>query len=181
MVNLLPTKQKRQLKRAYYLRLATTLAVLAHGALVVGGVLLIPSYVVAERAADSAERYLAAVEETVAVRERAGVSHTIRALSERLRILDTLAVQPRAVPALDVVLERRTSGIRITGIGFAKGNSDAIALSIAGTAANRTALLTFIDTLRAAGTLDGVEVPVSQLAQEANIPFSITATYRSRP
>ena len=180
MVNLLPQKQKAQLRRAYYLRLVTTFTLLANVALVVGGVLLIPSYVVSERAAESAERYLAAIEETVAVRERAGVSKTVRALDERLRILDTLAEQPKAVAALDAVLTKRTSGVRITGVGFIKEDGGATQLSIEGVASSRTTLLAFVDALRAAGTFGGVEVPVSQLAQEADIPFSLTATYRSQ-
>ena len=178
MVNLLPQKEIRALKRVYYVRLVTTLMFLASLALVVGGILLAPSYVVSGRAAESAERYLAAIEETTSLREKAGVSDTVRALSERLRILDSLIAQPSGVAALDAILAERTSGIRITGIGFAKGESDAVGVAIAGVASNRTTLLAFVDELRAAGTFGGVEVPVSQLAQDANIPFSINATYK---
>ena len=163
------------------MRLVTTLVLLINIGLVVGGVLLIPSYVVAERAAESAERYLTAIEETTSLRERAGVSQTVRALSERLRILDAVAQQSRGGAALDALLAERTSGIRITGIGFASDGGDTTALSVAGVASNRTTLLAFIDALRSAGTFGGVEVPVSQLAQDTNIPFSITATYRSSP
>lgn len=181
MVNLLPQKYIRTLKRTYYVRLVTTLVLLLTIGVAVGAILLIPSYVVAERAAESAERYLAAIEETTSLRERAGVSQTVRALSERLRILNANTQQPRGGAALDALLAERTEGIRITGIGFAKGDSDAIALSVAGVASSRTALLTFVDALRSAGTFGGVDVPVSQLAQDANIPFSITATYRSAP
>lgn len=180
MVNLLPRKTIHRLHRTYYVRFATTIFALLAGAFAIGGVLMVPSYVVSERTVDSSERYLAAVEETIGVRERAGVSDEMRALAERVRILSEHNNTLSAVPFFEDVAELRTSEVRITGIGFNKGE-DAFSISLAGVAATRSALLEYIDRINESGKFEGVSVPVTQLALDADIPFSITATYRSDP
>lgn len=180
MVNLLPQKTITELRRNYYLRFGTVLVILMVIAFLIGSVLLVPSYVVSERAADASERYLLAIEETIGIRERAGVSDDVRALSERLRILGTYAAEPSTKPFFEDTLNDLSPNITITGIGFAKG-SDALGVSIAGRAATRASLLAFVERLQESGRYDGVTVPVAQLALDSDIPFSITATYRSAP
>ena len=180
MVNLLPQKSIGRLRRNYYVRFATVLIILLVAAFAIGSVLLVPSYVVSERAADASERYLLAVEETIGVRERAGVTEDVRALTERLRILEDYTDEPSAKPFFEDALADLSSDIVITGIGFAKG-SDALGVSIIGRADTRTALLAFVEKLQESGAFEGVTIPVTQLAQDSDIPFSITATYRSAP
>lgn len=180
MVNLLPQKTITRLRRTYYLRFAATLTILLVGALAVGTVLLIPSYVVSERSADASERYLSAVEETIGVRERAGVSDDVRALSERLRILNEYAGEPTTKNFFEDALSNLSSRITITGISFSKSGGT-LNISIVGSADTRSSLLTFVETLQENERFNGVSVPVSQLARDSNIPFSITATYRSAP
>jgi len=178
MVNLLPKKEINILYRAYYVRLFTAWLLLVSCAILVGGALLVPSYVVSERAADSGERYLAALEETVGIRERAGVTDDVRALAERLRILGDYSSEVSYGPFFEDAFFELTSDIRVGGIAFTKG-SDALQVSISGNAKTRTALLSFADRLRQSGHFEGVSVPVSQLAVDENIPFSITATYKN--
>lgn len=179
-INLLPKEKARSLFQTYYVRLATLTLVLISGAIAIGGILLAPSYILASRAADAGERYLAALEETVGVRERAGVSDDVRLLAERLRVLDQEARSESFVPLFEAALGSLPPSIRVSGISFSKG-ADAIQVSIVGTAATRTALISFSNRLQQSGTFDGVTIPVSQLAIDQNIPFSITATYKSAP
>lgn len=162
------------------MRFATVLVFLLTASLAIGGVLLIPSYVVSERAADASERYLLALEETIGVRERAGVTEDVRALNERLRILESYASEPSSKPFFEDVLFDLSPNIIVSGLGFKKGES-ALSVSIVGQAATRAALLAFVERLRASGKFEGVTIPVTQLAQDADIPFSVTATYRSTP
>lgn len=178
MVNLLPKKESQALFRSYYLRLGVVFLALVSGALFVGTALLIPSYVVSDRAADSSERYFAALEETVGIRERTGVTDDVRALAERIRILNQHTNEVAYAPFFEDALSDLSSGVTITGIAFTKGEG-ALSVALSGVAQTRGALLAFADTLRATGRFEGVTVPVSQFAQEADIPFSIQATYKT--
>lgn len=180
MVNLLPQKTIAGLRRSYYLRLLTMLIIVLTVAVAIGTVLLVPSYVVSERSADASERYLIAVEETIGVRERAGVTDDIRTLAEQLRILNEYANEPPAKPFFEDSLASLSSEIVVTGISFTKGD-DALGISLAGRADSRAALLAFVEALQENGRFEGVTIPVTQLALDSNIPFSITATYRSAP
>lgn len=179
-INLLPPASVRALSRLYYARLFTLAFTLIAIAFVVGGVLIVPSYILASRAADAGERYLAALQETVGVRERAGVSDETRALAERLRILDTYTNEASFAPMFESLFGDLEPSIHVSQVAFSKG-PDALQVSIAGAADTRAALIAFAKRLEDSGSFEGVSVPVSQLAADENLPFSITATYRSTP
>lgn len=176
MVNLLPKPVIRQMRRMYYVRLSIVLFLLLSASFFAGAALLVPSYILAERSADAGERYVHALEETVGLRERTGVTNEIRALAERTKILAAYAEKPTSEPFFREITEDIPDGVFISGIAFAKGD-ETFNISIAGSAETRTALLMFVDRLRESGAFDGVNIPVSQLATDTNIPFSISASY----
>jgi hypothetical protein len=178
MVNLLPQKNIRALRRTYYIRLITVCSFFLSGVVALGALLLAPSYFVSERTADASEQYLSALEETIGVRERAGAEDEIRALRESVTILNTFADDARLAPFFGDLFGEQLRGVRITSIALTREEKE-VRATLGGIAETRNALIAFGDNLRAAGYAEGVEIPLYQLAQDSDIPFSINFLYRS--
>lgn len=174
-INLLPQKEQKRLRRVYLARLFTLLFVLASGVIVVGSGLLAPSYFLSKNTVDSSERYVQALEETVGLKERAGVTEKVSKLAEQVRILNDLNTKPVSPRLLEDILEAKSSNIVITSIAFSGGAEPAFSLS--GVSETRAGLLQFVDALKENSRMSGIDIPVSQLALDENLPFSIEGIY----
>lgn len=178
MVNLLPPPVKASVIRAYYLRLGALTLLLISLALLVGGLLLLPSYFLAQASAENGERYLVALEETVGLKERAGAGATMSALAERVRILKEYAGTPMTTSLVDTVVGAKPKSVSINRISW---EASTATVKVSGTAATRDALLAYVAALEESPLLSGVVLPLSQLASDRTIPFSISATYTPTP
>lgn len=179
MVNLLPQETKRGLVRRYYLRYATLVFVGLATALLIGGTLLIPSYLTSRESANSYERYRDALEGVVGLKERAAVTTDMARLGERVRIMETYAESALTADLIDAVGEEVTAGISVRSLSFTRTDQGAT-VTLGGDAATRQALLSFADALRAASAFSEAALPVSQLVAERDIGFSIQAVYEKR-
>lgn len=178
-MNLLPQPEQRRLTSAYYMRLATVFCLMVGTAVALGGVLLMPSYLVSRASADSYERYRAALEGSVGLKERAYTSEDVAELIERIRITESYAKSAFTAELIDGFGDKLTPGIRITAISFTRTDSGA-SVTLGGTALTRQALLTFADALRASPSFTQVSLPVSQLVTEQDATFSITASFERK-
>lgn len=176
MVNLLPQSDQKHLIGAYYIHLAAVFFLAASIAVVVGAVLLAPSYITSQASADSYERYLDALAGSVGLKERSYASEDVAELAERVRIMDLYAGSAITSELIDALGEKLTSGIRITRIAFTRTDSGAN-ITLGGTADTRQELLAFADALRASPSFTRVSLPVSQLVMEEDANFSITASF----
>ena len=177
MVNLLPRPAQRTLVRTYYLRLGTLFLLSVSLVVAVGGVLVAPSVFLAQNAADASERYLAALEETVGLKERAGAGEQMAVIAERVKILSTVA-PALSTPIIEDVIRAKPKGVKLNAFTIDRTASGAN-FSIAGVAVSRDALLTFVDALRATPSLSGVSLPVSSLASNEDLRFSLSLQYKN--
>jgi Tfp pilus assembly protein PilN len=180
MVNLLPTAHERSLKRDYYLRLISLVALMLSLVIFLGGLLLIPSYFLARASADASTRYVAALEETVGLRERSGVGATVATLAERVRILNEYAAAPVTPGIVTALIGAMPKGIALTSLSITRTSAGA-SVSINGSAASRDALLSFATALKDVHAFSGVALPVSQLASDKDIPFSLSFIFTPAP
>jgi Tfp pilus assembly protein PilN len=176
MVNLLPIRARRALIRDYYLRLAALALFLIALVTVLGGLLLVPSFFLARATAQEAARYRAALEETVGLKERAGVAAQVATLSERVRLLDTFAASPATPAIVATLMDAMPRGVTLTALSIARTGTGA-SLVISGSAGTRDALLSLAASLKSVTTFSGVSLPVSSLVSDADIPFTIGFTY----
>lgn len=173
-VNLLPRTTKRFFATQYYFTLTTVFVSLLSLVIILGGALLIPSYFLARAEAESAERYLSALEETVGLRERAGVSETMRRLSERVGILSSFE---NGRPTADIMVEidrHLPSRVFLQGVSVTHSGSRAGEVTLVGIADSRADLLSFSDALKSSSLFNSVAVPVNQLVSETDVKFSFT-------
>lgn len=180
MVNLLPISERRAIVRGYYLRLIALVASVVAVTTLLGGLLLLPSFFLARATADAGGRYRTALEETVGLRERAGVSTRAATLAERVRILDAFSLPPVTPDVVTALTDALPRGVTLTSLSIMRKDGGA-ALSISGAAATRDALLSLAESLKGVSAFSGVSLPVSSLASDKDIPFSISFSYVAPP
>lgn len=177
MVNLLPLKDQMKLRVRYYTSLASVFVFLLVGLSVVGIALLLPSYFLAQKESDTALRELAISAESVKAYQSSGTVQQISLLKERLAILkenDQGALSALVLSRLtsDLSADIQVQSISLTFTGKGKGG-----VVVAGLAKTRTGLITFGKNLESERIFTGAVVPVSDLASETNLAFSIPFTF----
>lgn len=179
MVNLLPhTSQSRTITR-YYAHLVTVVLVGLAVAGVAGIALLVPTYLLAQGAAQASARYSAALAESVGLKDASKTAEETKALSERIRLMKNLT--PLGVTGLlNEIGAHRSAGIRVTEVSAARaGAGETVALS--GSAATRAGLLAFVDSLKKSPRVSGLVLPVSDLVTDKDATFSLTFTFTPSP
>lgn len=174
MVNLL--SETRLLARRYLLRFVTVASLALALALALGGALLVPSFFLARATAEAGERYLAALEDIVGLRERAGVARAVASDAERLSVMESYARPPVFSPLLSALSSAIPRGVILTSVSVARAGGET-AVSVGGSASTRSALLSFADALRTTPAFSVVALPVGALASESDIPFTISFAY----
>ena len=179
MVNLLPEQEQRIITTRYYLHLGAFFFFALGTVLLIGTILLIPSYLTARASADSYERYRDALEGSVGLKERNQAGDTAVRLHELVRIADSYAEGAFTSDLIDALGAKITSGISVTALSFARSEQGA-AVVIEGKATSRQKLLAFVEALRESSSFVEVSLPVSQLVAEENAGFSIEALYEKQ-
>ncbi len=180
MVNLLPNSAERAVVWRYRLRLVTLVSLMAALAAFLGGLLLLPSFFLARATADAGLRYADALDQTVGLTNRAGAADTLAALSERVRILDQYAAAPVTPSIIAPLVGALSSSITLTAIDIGRTDTGAD-VSVTGSAKTRDGLLAFANALHGVGGFSNVSLPVSQLAADTDIPFTISFTFTPTP
>ncbi len=100
----------------------------------------------------------------------------VKDVTAQMKILRKwLSEAPLYKDLLQVVGER-PSGVAITALVYQRGNSSVV---ISGIAKKRDDLLFFVDALEKSKTFSAVDLPVSSLAQQEKVNFSITVTFKT--
>lgn len=171
MFNLLPQSQKKEAKREYHLRVLTVAFYLSGTALVAGGLLLAPSYVMVSLRIDAAE---GAQQLLAGAKDDGDTPAAILAAVERdVRILNSLATPLTVEDTVSKALGIRPLGLTTTTIIYEEQGARGT-LSVKGVAKSRNDLVAFVRALEAIPEFSNVELPISNLARNENIPFTLS-------
>ena len=176
MINLLPDPAKHSLRMAYYERLAIVFCILAACAVFAGAALLAPSYFLARADANAAQNYLVASSQALTGGGTAGATQTLAQLSEQISLMKSYPRAPHVAEILSQVTNHLPVGVFLTRISVTPGSSGPDTISVSGVAQTRDELLAFADALKSLPAFSGVSVPLSQLAGETNVTFSLSFT-----
>jgi hypothetical protein len=175
MVNLLPQAAKRHLVVEYYVRVATVWFFLLTGAMVVLGMFLVPISVLVGlqlSAYDETFTRVSADNATFGDSEKAVLAANVVA-SELNRVT-------AYAPVLDLVstvegLAEHT--ISIDGVNLERSKAGAVeTITVTGEATTRAALAAFRDRIEAEPRFKSAALPISNLAKDKDVPFSIAIT-----
>jgi Tfp pilus assembly protein PilN len=172
MFNLLPEHHKKAARMEYLLRMATVALYLCSAAVILGAVILIPAYVSTSLRIEEGERAKAAL--AAARSDAENPAAVIATIKRNVTILSAL-VQPVFVESIiERALTERPLGVTVAAVTFQNGINGEGTLSIKGTARTRSSLVAFVRALEGVPYFSKVELPISNLAKNENIPFTMS-------
>ncbi len=175
MINLIPTEAKKRLLREYWLRAVTVWFFLWSCAIFLGVTLLVPSYVLI-----NLQTKAYAVSAQAANEKNENYESIAKELEQASKVAATVSEQ-FARPTMTQYIERinslESADARVNRVLLAREGESVRELSISGIAANRQALADFRNRLRADNTVESVDLPISNLAKDKDIPFELTVTF----
>lgn len=174
MINLIPAEAKKHLLREYWMRSVTVWFFLWSFALLLGITLLVPSYVLlnlqvkaySETAQTANEKN--ANFEAVA-KELESASKTAATLSEQL-------VRPSMTEYLTLLKNLESTNVNVARISFSREGDVVGEMTVSGVADSRQALADFRNRMLDSDLIESVNLPISNLAKDKEIPFELTVT-----
>ncbi len=168
MANLIPPQALKRVRREYFARVAAVWLFLIAAGISVVALLLLPVYVLIENQTKAyAGQYDAAAGQSG---EFAEISDTITRSNS---VAATLLNENRSVAIseyLKVVTGAASDGVTITQFVVPKGTDPIV---VGGRASTRSKLAAYKEALEETGSFERVELPISSLASERNIDFSM--------
>jgi len=181
MVNLLSLDEKQKVHELYVARLSISSLVFLLLAIGVGIIFLLPSFfliLVEERGAT--ERVVIA-REAISRSEGSNAIEIVRSVNKKLSTLISGAEKHLALsPFFDTILSKKTKDLKITGFFYRKNIEDEVeeaSVIVRGRAPNRDSLLAFVERLREEPLFIDVYLPITDLVESKDIPFSITVIF----
>ncbi len=176
-MNLLPDTEKNLLKKGLLLRFAVLVAIMVTIALVINFVALAPAYILAR------VKLLDAVSKPeLADGEVAETSPDLllglpTEISAKLKIMEANIPKQTLVEIFDGVGKVMPEGVMVSSVSFSDhvgpSEKNSKKIDIAGVALDRKSLIDFSEALKTISFITSVDLPVSNLAKDRNLPFTI--------
>lgn len=168
--NLLSKKDKKKLKQEYFIRFSVVSALLVSGALGVGVVALIPSYVKVFEELSSQKKELAFRQESA--RDDKALNTEVSQSAATLTLLERELGGESITGLIDETLFRRPSGITVVGYSY---DMEKRTLTLQGVASTRDLVAPYARSLEESELFEEVPVPFSDLAKNTNLEFMLAA------
>lgn len=175
MINLIPPHAKKSVLIEYWLRVLSSWFIVWSIALVVGIVILIPSYVlIADQVKVYSSDAKAASEKIV---DYKGVTKDLTQSSQQaVKLLGELK-EPLISDYLLLFKNLESKDVVISKITVQRTDKGIGAAQITGEATDRQSLATFRDRLLSQSEIAGVDLPISNLAKDKDLKFTLTVTF----
>lgn len=178
MINLIPTSARKRIRTEYWVRVVSVWALTLAAALAVVAVLLLPPYVLVSSQERAYEASAAIARGEVLEADEAETALT--AANEQSRRVITAAEQPRLLTVFAIIESLAPPAVELRQLRFNRTETGEIApVSVSGVAATRQALAGFRDALESHERIARVDLPISNLASDRDLTFSITIHLRS--
>jgi hypothetical protein len=177
LTNLLPRSSILSVRRGYFVKLVSVTIGLAIIALIIHGVLLLPSYLYVHGEVTREQSELDRITTSNSAQERDIQTH-IAAVKSDITYLGRLGTLPTASGAIRAILQVPHPGIKITGFTYTAPNGTAhtAQMAVTGTAATRDQLRSYVQSLGQLPYISNADLPISAYAKDSDIPFTITLT-----
>lgn len=182
-MNLLPPTEKEGLKKGLKTRFVIASSFLVSGVFLVGFVLLLPSYFLSLGNVSKTGKESISLNEKNedAAKETSGLPEEV---GTKLRFLRSNMAEVSVFGSLEEVVSLLPEGVKIDSVLFfrnqVRGEKSGSAISLSGVAATRDSLVSFSNLLKGSASFSIVDTPVSSLAKDRNLPFSINIFIEKR-
>ena len=174
MINLIPLRARADVKAEYWIRVVSVWLFLIGFALLITAVLLFPSLSLVQSQLEVYENsYIHASEENESNKKLESSISVANKVAQKLVQAGDSRLFTELLSDIDTAADS-TITLESVLIGRVDGGVDAI--QITGNADSRGALVHFRDALEVYDSFVSIELPLSNLAKDRDIPFNITVT-----
>jgi hypothetical protein len=176
MINLIPPQAKKSLMIEYWVRVASTWLILWSITLIVSTIILLPTYVLI---GTQVSVYKTSAEEaSLKVASYKDVSRSLVNASQRARILVDESGLADISEFITLIEGLQGSEVELSQINLNRIENGFDPMIVSGTATDRQALASFRDRLLAEEKISSVDLPISNLARDKDIQFTITVNLK---
>lgn len=176
MFNLLPKQEKEAIRREYRLRLAVVILWFSFATFVIASLLLLPSFFLSAQKEKAAQARFETLAKSVARQETAGLGEVLLAAQSQLELLSREPPRSFLYELLIKIVSSKSAKISLESMTIRDAAPGKRIIHLTGVARDRGALLAFSRALESNTLFEQVELPISNLAKESEIPFSITGS-----
>jgi len=172
-MNLLPDTQKENLKKGLKLRFTVVALLLLSAAFLVGLIMLLPSYFLT--LAHISQNAVA--ESKIQENSNENILNLPQEVDSKLKFFQSSLNEERSVDVVSKIVSLLPDKVKVDSLSFVrhqvyKGEAGMV-ITISGLSLDRDSLVSFGNALKQSTYFSSVEVPVSSLTKERNLPFSI--------
>lgn len=176
MFNLLPENLRKSIVSEYRLRLVVIVIVFIILIQVSFLVFLFPSWLVSFYKEKEFSLQSDEVNKSLSTLDISSTTSFIKSFNTKLGIINDSLDYPKFVPVMDEVLSKKPTSIRISGIYYSVNSANSSVLTLEGIGDTRESLVSFSESLRSVKNFKKVDLPISNLAKDKNIDFTISVT-----
>jgi hypothetical protein len=174
MINLIPATAKKSLIKEYWMRAATVWLFLWSVAVLLGIFILVPSYVLIHSQVSAYKDSAASASEKIASYE--ALAKELERSGKLAAMMKDTFSKPSTSRYLALFRSLERDGITLSEISIIRGDKGVEPVALTGIADDRQALAAFRDTMVAQEVISSVDLPLSNLAKDKDIPFDVTVT-----
>lgn len=171
MINLIPPKAKKSLTLEYWVRVTSVWMILWAVTIFAATCILLPAYVLISSQVEVYATSAAEASEKVASYENVSVS-LVQASQEARSVMNEVEVV-RFSEYVDLFGSLEGETVQISEMSLSRSDDGFAPVSLSGIAEDRQALASFRDRLLAEEIVESVDLPISNLAQDRDIPFTL--------
>jgi hypothetical protein len=176
MSNLLPELEKKNLRKQYLARIFSVFLLMLLITFVLASVYLLPSYFSSMDKARLTEERVVFLKSYSDKNKETNPDQILRETKEKLDILSKDSNLITISEAIKKIIQKRPLAIKLDAFAYRTISPTELSLSISGIAKNRDRLINFTDLLEEDRDFFEVKLPVSNLAPNKNIDFTIDIT-----
>jgi hypothetical protein len=178
MINLIPPAEKKKMVREYWVRVISVWFYIWTCALIMCGLLMIPTYVlIHSQVAVYAESAKVASENVATFEE---VTKSLRETNEQAAKLQTGFKQAHVSDWIKSIRALEYPGIELTEITISQTDGVYEPIKLVGIASDRQALAAFRDRLLGESEVATVNLPLGNLAKDKDISFDLTVILKKK-
>lgn len=172
MFTLLPPQQKKSLYKQYRLRLASVLLIFLFTFFVVCICLLFPSKIFLSFEKIGLQSTQDTLKTRIEAESKKGLVETLNSIQATVN-----AINPEntsILKTIKTIIGVKPNDISVSSFIYTKGKNADSSLTIQGKSATRSSLIEFSKKLKSDPSFTGVELPISNLAKQLDVPFTLT-------
>lgn len=174
MFNLLPENLRNAVIKEYRLRLTVVVMVFVILIQVSFLVFLFPSWLVSFYKEKDFSTQSDELSKSLSTLDISSTTSFIKSFNNKIGIINNALEYPKFIPILDDILAKKTGSIRISGMYYTVDSMNSGTLTLEGIGDTRESLVSFSDSLETIGYFKKVDLPISNLAKDRNIAFTIS-------